>query len=123
MADLGSWAVSNIPVWMMTDVALPTRPTSWHVKLHLGAPSAAGTANAAVETTRQAADFGATGLTNAADTTWTNVSTTETYSHISIWDNATVGNCLWQGALTASVSVTAGDTFTIAAGDIDVAVS
>jgi hypothetical protein len=30
-----------------------------------------------------------------------------------MWDASTGGNCLWTGALSASASVTAGDTFEI----------
>jgi hypothetical protein len=48
------------------------------------------------------------------------VAGTETYSHISIWDDPTAGNCLWTGALTASKAVNAGDTFTIATGSLTV---
>jgi hypothetical protein len=123
MGDLGSWAVTNLPVWMNTAEAAPTRPTAWYVKLHTGAPGAAGTANAATETTRQAAAISAAGLTNGSAITWTNVSTNETYSHVSIWSHETAGDCLWQGALAASVAVIAGDTFTIAIGALDLAVS
>jgi len=107
----------------MTDEASPTRPTVWYCKLHIGAPGADGTSNAAAETTRVAADFGTDGLSNVGALTWTNVSTTEEYSHVSIWDHATAGNCLWQGDLASPVSVTAGDTFSIAAGDLDLSLS
>jgi hypothetical protein len=44
---------------------------------------------------------------------WTNVSTTETYTHWSLWDASSSGNCLWTGALSSSAAVTAGDTFQI----------
>lgn len=104
-----------------TGGGLPTANV-W-VKLHIGDPGEAGTANAAGETTRQqvsmaAAASGAT--TNDADLTWTSVSTGETYSHISIWDASTAGNCLWTGALSASKTVNVGDNFTIPTGDLDV---
>lgn len=96
-----------------------------YVKLHLGDPGEDGTANAAVEATRKqvtsaAAVAGTFTSTNAL--TWTAVSTTETYSHISIWDAATVGNCLWTGALAAAKAMTAGDTFEIAVGGLTVSV-
>lgn len=92
-----------------------------YVKLHIGDPGEACTSNAAGETTRKAATVGAASggtVTSDADITWTNVSTSETYSHISIWDAATNGNALWYGALTASKTVTAGDTFTIPSGSL-----
>jgi len=87
-----------------------------YIKLHLGDPGEAGTANAAVEATRKAVSFSAAAsgsIASSATITWTNVSTTETYSHWSLWDAATSGNCLWSGAFSSSAAVTAGDTFQI----------
>lgn len=95
-----------------------TAPAAMYAKLHTGDPGEDGTANAATETTRKAVEFGAAsnGVVSLSNTpSWTSVSTTETYSHISIWDNSTAGNCWGSGALTSSVSVTAGDTFTLSA--------
>ena len=89
---------------------------STYVKLHTGDPGEAGTSNAASNTSRQSASWSAASSgskATSATITWTNVSTTETYSHWSLWDNATAGNCLWSGALSTSASVTAGDTFQI----------
>lgn len=94
-----------------------------HIKLHTGDPGEDGTSNAAGETTRQSITSAATSngvFTSTNDLTWTNVSTSETYSHVSLWDDATAGNCLWTGALTAPKAVNAGDTFTIATGSLTV---
>lgn len=87
-----------------------------YVKLHTGDPGEAGTSNAAAETTRKVVSWSAASsgsMATSATLEWTNVSTTETYSHWSLWDNSTAGNCLWTGALNASAAVTAGDTFQI----------
>lgn len=87
-----------------------------YVKLHTGDPGEAGTSNAATETTREEVTFSAASsgsMASSATVEWTNVSTTETYTHFSLWDNASAGNCLWKGALSSSASVTAGDTFQI----------
>ena len=101
-----------------------TTPTNIYVKLHLGDPTGTGTGSPAVETTRVitgAMSASASGLSdNDAAITWLAVSTTETYSHISIWDHLTAGNCLFFGALDASVAVTAGDDFELAAGDLNI---
>ena len=73
-----------------------------YVKLHVGDPGETGTANAAAETTRKAITFSAASagsMASSATVTWTNVSNTETYSHWSMWDASTAGNCLWSGAL------------------------
>lgn len=101
-------------------------PAAFWVKLHIGDPGSAGTSNAAGETTRQQATFSAAAsgaITTSADLTWTNVSTTETYSHVSFWDASTAGTFLGSDALDTSKAVTAGDTFTIAAGDLDLSLT
>ena len=52
--------------------------------------------------------------------TWTSVSTSETYSHISLWDASTAGNCVAKGDLTAPKAVNSGDTFEIPSGSLTV---
>ena len=87
-----------------------------YVKLHTGDAGEAGTTNAASETTRKAISFSAASsgsMASSATVEWTNVAATETYSHWSLWDASTAGNCLWSGALSSSAAVTAGDTFQI----------
>jgi hypothetical protein len=101
-------------------------PAGFFVKLHTGDPGSAGTANAAGNTTRQSVTFSAASggaITNSADVTWTNVSTAETYSHISFWDASTAGTFLGSDDLATSRTVAVGDTFTIAAGDLDLAIT
>ena len=96
-----------------------------YVQLHVGDPGAAGTSNAAVETTRKAVSFGAASsgaISNDAAITWTNVAGTEDYTHFSLWDAASGGNFLGSGTITAA-AVTAGDTFTIASGDLDLSLT
>jgi hypothetical protein len=87
-----------------------------YVKLHTGDAGEAGTTNAATETTRKAISFSAASsgsMASSATVEWTNVAASETYSHWSLWDASTAGNCLWSGALSSSAAVTAGDTFQI----------
>lgn len=97
------------------------------VKLHIGDPGAAGTTNAAANTTRQQATFGnaaATGaISNTAAVEWTAVSTTEVYSHVSLWTASTAGTFLGSDDLSSTASVTAGDTFRIPTGDLDLSIS
>lgn len=93
-----------------------TAPTTVYLKLHTGDPGEDGTSNAATETTRQSVAFSAAAsgsIGSSATVSWTNVSTTETYSHWSMWDASTAGNCLWTGSLSSNAAVTAGDTFQI----------
>jgi hypothetical protein len=93
------------------------------VKLHLGDPGSAGTANAAANTTRKQATFGSSAASRAISNTvaveWTNVPNTETYTWISLWDDETAGNFLGRDDLSSSAAVTAGDTFRIPIGDLD----
>lgn len=97
-----------------------TSPSSLNVKLHTGDPGEAGTSNAAGETTRKVVTFaaasgGSMSGSGSPVAEWTNVSTTETITHFSIWDNISAGNCLGSGALNASAALTAGDTLQLTA--------
>lgn len=123
MSDASNYAENEIADWLGANGA-PGSVSNVYVKLHTGAPGEDGTANAATETTRKEATFGAASggtVSLSATVSWTNVSTTETYSHISLWDASTAGNCLAVGALTSSVSVTSGDNFDLTSLDITVA--
>jgi hypothetical protein len=87
-----------------------------YMKLHLGDPGENGTANAAVNAIRKAVSFGdASGgsMVSNGIVEWTDVSTTETYTHWSLWDDSVAGNCLWSGVLSSSATVTDGDTFRV----------
>ncbi len=101
-------------------------PAEFWEKLHTGDPGAAGTSNAAGETTRKQATFSAASagaITTSAALTWTSVSTTETVSHVSFWDASSGGTFLGSDALDTARSLTAGDTFEIAAGDLDISIT
>ena len=93
-----------------------TIPTNVYVKLHTADAGEAGTSSAATETTRKVAAWATASsgsIATSATLEWTNVAATETYSHWSLWDDVSAGNCLWAGALSSSAAVTAGDTFQI----------
>ncbi len=96
-----------------------------YVKLHVGDPGAAATANAATETTRKEASFSAASsgtLTSDAALTWTNIAGSQDATHFSAWDNLTAGNFLFSGTVTAN-AYTAGDTFTIASTALTVSLT
>lgn len=89
-------------------------------KMHVGAPGANGTANAATETTRKNPAFAAASggsKASSADAVWTNVAGTEDYTHWSQWSASTAGNFGGSGAVTAN-ALTIGDTLTIPAGSL-----
>lgn len=101
-------------------------PNEFWVKLHLGNPGTAGTSSPANETTRKQGTFAAADdglIRNSAALTWTAVSTTETYTHISFWDASAGGVFLGAKALSASVPATATKDFKILAGDITLAIA
>lgn len=93
------------------------------VKLHTGDPGESGATNAAGETRRRSlsgAPAAAGTFSSVNDLVWTDVAATETYTHMSIWDASSGGNCLWTGALAAPKFVETTDTFTIPAGSLTV---
>ena len=89
-----------------------------YVKLHTGDPGASAASNASAETTRKALTWSAASSGSKAITStlpsWASWSAgSETISHISVWDASTSGNFLFSVALTASKSITNGDTLNL----------
>jgi hypothetical protein len=96
-----------------------------YVKLHVGDPGAAGTANPATEVTRKAVSFSAASagaLTSDADISWTNITGNQDANHFTCWDNISAGNFLFSGTIVAG-AYTAGDTYTISAGNLTVSLT
>lgn len=94
-----------------------------YIQLHTGDPGANGTLNVAMNNTRKALSMSpASGgaITNSAAITWTTseVTAAEDYTHCTIWSASTGGTFYASGLVTAS-AVSAGDEFTIPAGDLD----
>lgn len=99
--------------------------TCW-VKLHTADPGAAGaTAAAAGDTTRKqatmaSASAGSKAMTGTAGP-WTNVTTTETLSHISLWTASSAGTFNASAVLTASQAWVNTNTFTLSSLSISIA--
>lgn len=91
-----------------------------YVKLHTGDPGAAGTSNAATETTRQvvaswaAASSGS--VATDADVVWTNLAATESITHVSFWSASSGGTFYGSDDLAVQADVTATGALTIPAG-------
>lgn len=101
-----------------------TNAAVW-IALHVGDPGAAGTSNAATETTRKQATFSAASggiLTSNADVTWTNIAGSQDATHFSAWSASTSGTFLFSGTITAN-AYTAGDTYTIPSGSLTVSLT
>ena len=94
--------------------------TQVYVKLHVGDPGSAATANAATETTRKSVSFAAASagaIASDADISWTNIAGSQDATHFSSWDSLTAGNFLFSGTITGN-AYTAGDTYTISSGNL-----
>jgi hypothetical protein len=96
-----------------------------YIQLHTADPGAAGTTAIAGNATRKAVSFGAASggsMSNDAAITWSSgeVDTSEDYTHFSLWTASSAGTFIGSGLVTAN-AVTSGDTFTIPAGDVDLA--
>lgn len=106
----------------ITGTSAFTGPTNTYVQMHTGAPGLAGTANVANLSTRTIAGAWSVAAAGATDNdaliAFTGTAS-ETLSHLSIFDALTTGNCLWQGALTASKAVLASEDIEFAAGALD----
>lgn len=89
--------------------------TQVYVKLHTGDPGASAASNASAVTTRSAVNFSAPSggsMAKSNTPTWS-MTSTETISHISLWDASSAGNFLESIALSASKAVANGDTLNL----------
>ena len=86
--------------------------TGSFIKLHIGDPGAAATSNAAAVTTRNAIVWSAAsgGSMALSSLSGYSMTTSETISHISIWDSATVGTFYQSAALSVAQAVINGST-------------
>jgi hypothetical protein len=97
-----------------------TAPSQLYVRLHTADPGATGILGVPSSgeggQTGQAINFSTTAsnvLTMSNTPSWAITVTTETATHISIWDQSLNGNFLWSAPLTANKTVVSGDTLTL----------
>ena len=116
---VGLSATNLAAVWLnVLRNTAATAIANTYVKLHTADPGAAGaTAAAAGSTTRVVITYAAPSsgsmAMNGTNPSWTNGGTSETISHISVWDASTAGNFLYSAALSASQAWASGNTFTL----------
>ncbi len=110
--------------WVMADGS-PTPPTALWVQLHVGDPGPDGDQNVAANNVRMAITFGTPtnigtdGRAQASsdvNVSWPSVPADETYSHITLWDAETAGDCWYYDAMVAPVPVTTGGAFVFPIG-------
>lgn len=124
MADgLPSGIANAILNSVLNDVAF-TAYGPVFIQLHTGAPGAAGTTNIATNSTRQSCGSNpgwstpsGGAATNANAITWLAVSTTETYTHFTVWSASSSGVFIGSGSVTNG-AVVAGNDFTFAIGQL-----
>lgn len=109
-----------LPAGSVTALAALAGAYTW-VKLHIGDPGAAGTANPAVETTRLQVTWTTAAsnlIESSAAVSKTNVAASEDYTHYTVHTASTAGSAGFSGTITAN-PVVAGDTVTFPAGTFD----
>jgi hypothetical protein len=102
-------AAAILNIYRATNI---TAPAAIYMKLHIGDPGAAGTANSSAVTTRNTITWAAPsgGSMTLASVAGYSMTTAETITHVSFWDSATVGTFWQSAALTASQAVINGST-------------
>ena len=121
----------NLLINYLLNTSAVTRPTAWYVQLHMTDPTDTGTAGtqpAIIANDYDRKTLGATGMTtattgtnsNPAEVSWTANAgaATYTFTHISIWDAVTAGNCLFTGAMAIPEQVLANGVLTFSIGKI-----
>jgi len=100
---------------MLAGTAFASAPTGVWVRLHTADPGAAGATAGSAVTTRQAVTWSAASAGSKASSSIPafSMTTSETITHISLWDASTAGNFLASAALTASRAVINGDSLTV----------
>lgn len=95
------------------------------IRLHTGAPGAAGTSNIAGNATMKDITSSFTPATGGVATTdvdidWSDaeVDTSEDYTHFTLWDDAVPTTFGGSGTITANAVDASGDSFSILAGGV-----
>lgn len=122
MSSLTDAAENHTLNWLTANsTTAPTGPLKVALVTSNGSDSSAGTEVTGGSYARQTVTFSAasSGATsNSGTLTWTTMPAC-TVVGVEVWDSNGAPIRWWWGALAASKSVNAGDTFTIAAGDLD----
>ena len=126
MTGISSYAANKVFDAILNNQSFAV--TVCYVQLHIGDPGAAGTSNQATDTTRKAVPGASPAggeITTDSVITWAPIAAPpggEDATHFSLWDASTGGNFIGSGTITAQ-PYNNGDTVTIAAGDLDLALT
>jgi hypothetical protein len=123
LADNISGPVANSVLGLLLNGTAFGGYAATYAQLHTGAPGPSGTSNVAGNNVRQAAGAfnSPTGgsTANSGAINWTSVSTSETYSHVSLWSASTSGTFIASGSITAG-AILSGQNFQVPAGGMTV---
>lgn len=127
MSALTNHAENLLLAWLLT-TGTATRPTAWYVALHTEDPGEDGSTGELVVGTdpdyvRKSVTFATPAdgkALSSAQVSWTAASGASAYTvtHISIWDAATSGNCLYKGPLLVPKDMVASQTWDINIGEL-----
>lgn len=96
-------------------------PAGLYVQNHVGDPGEAGLLRQAANKERQQALFDAADggvMKNSAVLSWAKLPAAETYSHFSVWDALSAGNCLGSGWWEEPRAYSVGDTAMVDPGTL-----
>lgn len=130
MTILSDFSEELLLEYLFTSIAAADRPTAWYLSLHDADPLDTG---ADEITTGEDSGYARISITFAKDAnntvdsqanaSHTPGSGTNIITHIGIWDAATAGNFLAGGILDGPRTMTTTAPFTIAAGDLIIALN
>ena len=125
MAAMSNYLENKVLDYVLRDQA-DWAPAAVYLALHTADPTdaASGAEVSGGSYARQSLSFNAAHatagtITNSSAETFASMPAA-TVTHIGIWDASTSGNLLFHGAVTASKTVTSGDSITVAADAITV---
>ena len=125
MAAMSNYLENKVLDYVLRDQA-DWAPAAVYLSLHTADPTDAGSGAevSGGSYARQAITFNAAHATagtidNSSAEEFTNMPAC-TVTHIGVWDHASSGNLLFHGAVSASKTVTLGDTISLAAGSLDI---
>ena len=125
MSAMSNYLENKVLDYVLRDQA-DWAPAAVYLSLHTADPTDAGTGAevSGGSYARQAITFNAAHATagridNSSAEEFTNMPAC-TVTHIGVWDHASSGNLLFHGAVSASKTVTSGDTISLAAGSLDI---
>jgi hypothetical protein len=115
---VGKTSFTMPTVWVGLYTTNPTEPAG------TGGVEVSGGSYARVQLTGNTAAAASESAATSADLTWTTASASwGTVTGVGLFDASTAGNLLASGALTANKTVASGDTFSIPAGSLTVALA